>query len=129
MKVADAEEAIRLANDSRYGLSATVWSRDAERALAVARRLEAGSVNVNDVFANLFSFPVPHSGWKESGLGERLGGAEGVRKYCRAQAITETRVAPRSELLWYPYTARKGRLSGRIVRFLTARDRRRRFGR
>jgi len=87
-------------------------------------------VNVNDMFANLFSFPVPHSGWKQSGLGARLGGAAGVRKYCRVQALTETRFRPpRSELLWFPYTARKSRLVLGLVRFLVARDVRRRFGR
>lgn len=129
MKVADAEEAIRLANDSPYGLSATVWTRDAARGLQIARRLEAGSVNVNDTFANLFTLPVPHSGWKQSGIGARLGGANGVRKYCRAQSITQARVTPRSELLWFPYTPRRGRLVTRLVRLLAARDIHRRFGR
>jgi betaine-aldehyde dehydrogenase len=127
--VADADEAVRLANDSPYGLSATVWTRDASRAREIARRLEVGSVNVNDVFTNIFTFPVPHSGWKQSGIGARLGGPAGIRKYCRAQALTETRVAPHSELLWYPYTARKGSIARRILRFLTARDVRRRLAR
>jgi acyl-CoA reductase-like NAD-dependent aldehyde dehydrogenase len=129
MKVADADEAIRLANDSPYGLSATVWTRDAALARSIATRLEAGSVNVNDVFANIFAFPLPHSGWKQSGIGARLGGATGMRKYCRVQAVTETRFAPRSELLWFPYTAHKGRFAARLVRFLTARDLPRRLGR
>jgi betaine-aldehyde dehydrogenase len=129
MKVADADEAVRLANDSPYGLSATVWTRDASRAREIARRLEVGSVNVNDVFTNIFTFPVPHSGWKQSGIGARLGGPAGIRKYCRAQALTETRVAPHSELLWYPYTAHKGSIARRILRFLTARDVRRRLAR
>jgi len=129
MKVTDPEEAIRLANDSPYGLSATVWTRDPARGREIARRLDVGSVNVNDVFANLLSFPVPQSGWKQSGIGARFGGPYGIRKYCRAQSITETRIAPRSELLWYPYTARKGWLAARLVRFLNARDLRRRLGR
>lgn len=127
MAVSGEEEAIRLANDSRYGLSASVWTADAARGRRVARRLEAGSVNVNDVFANLFTFPVPHAGWKQSGLGARLGGAYAVRKYCRTQAVTETRIAPRAELLWYPYTARKGRFAAALLRLLNARDRRRRL--
>jgi acyl-CoA reductase-like NAD-dependent aldehyde dehydrogenase len=127
MSVRDAEEAITLANDSPYGLSASVWTRDAARGRELARRLEVGSVNVNDMFTNLFTFPVPHAGWKNSGIGARLGGSAAIRKYCRTQALTETRLAPRSELLWYPYTARKGRLSRRVLRLLNARDRRRRF--
>lgn len=115
MRVTDADEAVRLANDSRYGLSATVWTRDRRRGREIAQRIEAGSVNVNDVFTNLFVFGVPHSGWKQSGIGARLGGAYCMLKYCRAQAITETRLAPKSELLWYPYSPSKGRLVDRLM--------------
>jgi acyl-CoA reductase-like NAD-dependent aldehyde dehydrogenase len=128
MRVADAAEAIRLANDSPYGLSASIWTRGRERGREIARRLDVGSVNVNDVVANIFSFPVPHAGWKDSGIGGRLGGPAALQKYCRTQAVVETRLAPRSELLWYPYTARRSRLMSRILRFLNARDRRRRVG-
>jgi acyl-CoA reductase-like NAD-dependent aldehyde dehydrogenase len=129
MNVQDVEEAIRLANDSSYGLSASVWTRDRDRGEQIARRLEVGAVNVNDMFANAVAFPVPQGGWKESGVGARLGGAHGIRKYCRPQAITATRLAPRSELLWYPYTARKGKLALRLTRFLLARDWGRHLGR
>jgi betaine-aldehyde dehydrogenase len=129
MKVRDADEAIRLANDSSYGLSASIWTRDRARGERLARRMEVGAVNVNDVFTNVFAFPVPQAGWKQSGVGARLGGAHGVRKYCRPQAITATRLTPTSELLWYPYTARKGKLVLCLTRFLLARDWGRRLGR
>ncbi len=129
MKVRDTEEAIRLANDSSYGLSASVWTRDRDSGERIARRLEVGAVNVNDMFTNVFTFPVPQGGWKESGVGARLGGAHGIRKYCRTQAVTATRLTPRSELLWYPYTARKRKLALRLTRFLLARDWARRLGR
>jgi acyl-CoA reductase-like NAD-dependent aldehyde dehydrogenase len=128
MKVRDVEEAIRLANDSSYGLSASVWTRDRDHGERIARRLEVGAVNVNDMFTNVLTFPVPQGGWKESGVGARLGGAHGVRKYCRPQAITATRLTPRSELLWYPYTGRKGKLALGLARFLIARDWARRLG-
>jgi acyl-CoA reductase-like NAD-dependent aldehyde dehydrogenase len=129
MKVEDLEEAIRLANDSSYGLSATVWTRDRARGEQIARRLEVGAVNVNDMFVNVFGIRLPQGGWKESGVGARLGGAHGIRKYCRPQAITATRLAPRSELLWYPYTALKSKVFLSVIRLLLARDWGRRFGR
>jgi acyl-CoA reductase-like NAD-dependent aldehyde dehydrogenase len=129
MKVQDLEEAIRLANDTSYGLSATVWTRDRARGEQIARRLDVGAVNVNDMFVNVFGIRLPQGGWKESGVGARLGGAHGIRKYCRPQAITATRLAPRSELLWYPYSALKSKLFLRVIRLLLGRDWDRRLGR
>lgn len=128
VKVADEEEAIRLANDSTYGLSATVWTGDHTRGERVARRLEAGAVNINDVMANGFSFALPMPGWKHSGIGSRNGGRDGLLKYCRPQAITTPRVPTQSrELLWYPYSRRRFRAAMGVVRAAAARGRRR-FG-
>lgn len=108
MKVADEAEAIRLANDSMYGLSATVWSRDKDRAERVARRLDTGAVNINDVLANGFASEVPMGGWKQSGIGARGGGAHGIRKYCRPQAITSPLIPTlSSEPMWYPASRRR----------------------
>ncbi|SNR37234.1 betaine-aldehyde dehydrogenase [Haloechinothrix alba] len=127
MRVTGADEAVRLANDTAYGLSASVWTRDTERGRRVAERLEAGAVNINDVFANLFTLPLPQAGWKQSGIGARLGGAQGIRKYTRSQAVVTARVAPRAEPQWYPYSPLKGRIVRRLTRLLTARDLRRRL--
>lgn len=126
MKVSDEEEAVRLANDSPYGLSATVWSKG--RGEQVARRLEAGAVNVNDMFTNLFTLPLPQAGWKQSGIGARNGGAYGIRKYCRPQAIVEAKQTPKKELQWYPYSPRKMKILARVTRLMMARDLRRRLG-
>jgi acyl-CoA reductase-like NAD-dependent aldehyde dehydrogenase len=117
VKVADEDEAIRLANDSRYGLSAKVWTSDPARGERVARRIEAGAVNINDAMANGFQFGLPMPGWKDSGVGARNGGAEGILKYCRAQAITTPRIPTQAnEPLWYPYSRRKFRFGMGLMR-------------
>ncbi len=92
MKVGSVDEAIRLANDSPYGLSASVFSGDIDRAKEVALHLDCGAVNINDVVANLMCTTAPMGGWKESGIGARFGGAEGMRKYCRIETLVEPRI-------------------------------------
>jgi acyl-CoA reductase-like NAD-dependent aldehyde dehydrogenase len=127
-KVADEDEAIRLANDSRFGLSATVWTRDNERGMQVARQLEVGAVNINDVLSNTFHLTLPMGGWKESGVGARAGGPHGIRKYCRQQAITEPRLPTQaSELNWYPTSRRKAKIGQAVLRATAGRGLRR-FG-
>ncbi|GAB2661340.1 aldehyde dehydrogenase family protein [Nocardia goodfellowii] len=126
MKVADEDEAVRLANDSIYGLSATVWTGDKQRGEKVARRLEAGAVNVNDSFANMFSFALPMGGWKQSGIGARWGGAAGIRKYCRQQAITVPRLPmQKSEVTWFPASKIKTRALITLLQGMAARGKRR----
>ncbi|MBI5340046.1 MAG: aldehyde dehydrogenase family protein [Mycolicibacterium rufum] len=94
MKVTSVEEAVRLANDSPYGLSAAVFSRDIERAKKIALQLDCGGVNINDVISNLMCTTAPMGGWKTSGIGARFGGPEGLRKYCRIETV----VAPRTNI-------------------------------
>ena len=88
MRVPDAETALRIANESPLGLSGSVWSRDVARARALARRLEAGSVCVNDVLVNYFCVEAPLGGVKGSGIGLRHG-PEGLRQFCRLETIVE----------------------------------------
>lgn len=128
MRVADEDEAVRLANDSPYGLSASVWTGDAERALRVSARIEAGAVNLNNALVNLFQFAIPQGGWKQSGIGSRFGGAAGVLKFCRTQAVVADRVTMR-EPYWLPNSPRKGRLIARGARLLGANDWRRKLRR
>jgi len=94
MKVGSVEEAIRLANDSEYGLSGSVFSRDFDRAKEVALQLDCGAVNINDVITNLMCTTAPMGGWKTSGIGARFGGADGLRKFCRVETV----VGPRTNV-------------------------------
>jgi acyl-CoA reductase-like NAD-dependent aldehyde dehydrogenase len=124
MKVADADEAVRLANDSEYGLAASVWSGDAGRGEAVARRIEAGAVCVNDAQLNYLALELPMGGWKSSGLGARHG-ADGIRKYCRRQSLLVTRFAPPPrDIHFYPFRARSTKLISGAIRVLYGRGRR-----
>jgi acyl-CoA reductase-like NAD-dependent aldehyde dehydrogenase len=78
------DDAVRVANDSRYGLSGGVWTADDDRGLAIARRLRTGSVAVNGSYP---PYPlVPFGGLKESGLGRELG-PEGLQSYLEPRSI------------------------------------------
>jgi aldehyde dehydrogenase (NAD+) len=79
----DEEQAVRLANDSQYGLSGGVWSRSADRAQAVARRLRTGHVSINGATLNLWA---PFGGRKLSGLGRELG-RYGLEEYFNVKSI------------------------------------------
>jgi len=123
MKVADADEGVRLANDTPYGLQASVWTRDAAKGERLARRIEAGAVTVNDAQVNYVALELPMGGWKASGLGGRHG-ADGIRKYTKSQALVITRFAPKRDLHMLPYSARKTKLMEWIIRVLYGRGRR-----
>lgn len=88
----DVEEAIALANDSPYGLNASVWGRDGARARAVAARVRAGTVNVNDAFGAAWgSLDAPMGGMGDSGVGRRHG-ADGILKYTESQTVAQQRL-------------------------------------
>jgi len=123
MKVADADEAVRLANDSPYGLGSSVFTRDTARGEAIARRLEAGAANVNDAMINYTVLELPMGGAKASGLGSRHG-AGGIRKYCSQQAIVVTRLAMKKELFMYPYKSRTSRLLAGLFKVMYGRGKR-----
>jgi acyl-CoA reductase-like NAD-dependent aldehyde dehydrogenase len=84
MKFSDEAEAVRIANDSRYGLNAFVQTNDLERAHRVARQLESGSVWIN-TFSDI-SPQGPYGGYKQSGFG-RTGGLEGLHEFLQTKNI------------------------------------------
>ena len=90
MKVASAEEAVRIANDCDYGLNASVFSRNRAAAGALAQQLVAGGVNINDALLGAAIPSVPFGGEKWSGFG-RVHGPEGLREFSRVKAVVEDR--------------------------------------
>jgi succinate-semialdehyde dehydrogenase/glutarate-semialdehyde dehydrogenase len=88
-EIDDVEEAIRRANDSEYGLNASIWTEDSELAHEIAPRIECGTVNVNEGYACAYgAVDAPMGGMKNSGIGRRHG-EEGIRKYTESQTVAE----------------------------------------
>jgi len=92
-KVADLDEGVRLANDSRYGLGGTIFSGNKKAAMAAARALHSGMTAINSVVAFAGVPALPFGGSGDSGFG-RIHGADGLREFARPKAITRQRMKP-----------------------------------
>jgi succinate-semialdehyde dehydrogenase/glutarate-semialdehyde dehydrogenase len=91
--VSGDDEAVAVANDTPYGLNASVWVRDTRRGRAIARRIKAGTVNVDEGYIAAWATPgAPMGGMRDSGLGRRHG-VEGLLKYTEPQTIGVQRLA------------------------------------
>jgi succinate-semialdehyde dehydrogenase/glutarate-semialdehyde dehydrogenase len=92
-RVIDDDEAVARANESDYGLNASVWTSDPDRGRRVASKIRCGTVNVNEGFAATFgSIDAPMGGMKNSGLGRRQG-RDGIRRFVDVQSVaTQTGV-------------------------------------
>ena len=95
--VADLAEGVRLANASRYGLGASVFSKNKKAAMRAARSLRTGMASVNSALTVLSVPSLPFGGVGESGFG-RIHGADGLREFARAQSITRQRMKPTADL-------------------------------
>ena len=110
MRVRSAKEAVRLANDSSFGLDSSVFAGDPDHGEQIARQVESGGAVVNDVLSNYFATEIPLGGIKESGVGARHG-ALGIRKFCRQQNLVIARFAPfNKEIYYFPYSKMTARL-------------------
>ena len=104
MTFIDEEEAIRLANDSEFGLTASVWTRDIARGKRLAERIEAGSVCINEVLYTHGIAQTPWGGFKNSGRG-RTHGIEGLMELVQPQHIHVNRLSLLPAAWWMPYTS------------------------
>jgi succinate-semialdehyde dehydrogenase/glutarate-semialdehyde dehydrogenase len=100
--VRDAEEAVRLANDSSFALAASVWTGNTARGEAIARRLRAGAVMVNDAISYFGIAEAPHGGCRASGWG-RTHGKAGILEMVQTKYIDVDRLPRREKAWWYRY--------------------------
>ena len=96
-KFRDENEAVLLANNSKYGLAGAVWSKDHARAKKIASQLEAGTVWINEY--HLLNPGMPFGGFKESGIGREMG-TEGIMSYLEVRHIWESDCDERSKKVW-----------------------------
>jgi succinate-semialdehyde dehydrogenase/glutarate-semialdehyde dehydrogenase len=96
------DEAVALANDCAYGLAASIWTGDRDRGEALARRLEAGTVMINDVVSCFGISEAPHGGVKASGLG-RTHGRFGLEEMVRLKYLDSDRLTGIRKPWWYGY--------------------------
>jgi succinate-semialdehyde dehydrogenase/glutarate-semialdehyde dehydrogenase len=101
MAVESLDEAIRLANETEYGLTASGWTRSRETARRLQRELQAGVVTINDGLSSFGEPTAPWGGVKHSGIG-RTHGRLGLREMVRPKYVTDDR-SEGPELWWYPY--------------------------
>lgn len=118
MVVDSLEEAIRLANDSAYGLTASGWTRSAQTAERLQRELWAGVVSINDHSSSFADPQAPWGGVKCSGIG-RIHGSAGLRELVQPKYVSRDS-GRGAELWWYPYDASYRRLMAGAARALYA---------
>jgi acyl-CoA reductase-like NAD-dependent aldehyde dehydrogenase len=112
MKFTTEEEVVRLANDSLYGLNASVWTTDKEKALRVSRAIITGGVSVNNALMVQANFNLPYGGVKQSGYG-RYHGPYGLHTFSNIKAVINEKGKKPKDINWYPFRADK------YQRFLT----------
>lgn len=105
IKFKDDDEAVRISNDSEFGLAAGIWSTNDERALALAKRLRTGTVWINEY--HLLADRAPFGGYKQSGVGREFG-IDGLKEYTEAKHIHIDEIKDVSKKFWYGTVVPKG---------------------
>lgn len=113
---ASEEEALALANQSPFALSASVWTRNRARARRIAARISAGSCSINDVIRVIANPRAAFGGNRHSGHG-RYHGPEGLRAFSRVRTIMQASDRRVREINWFPFSGRTGRLLAGLLRF------------
>jgi acyl-CoA reductase-like NAD-dependent aldehyde dehydrogenase len=93
------EDAVRLANDSIFGLAASVWTNNRQRGEALAARIKAGTIMLNDMISCFGIAEAPHGGFKQSGIG-RTHGELGLEEMVRVKYV-DTDLMPRMKKIWW----------------------------
>jgi acyl-CoA reductase-like NAD-dependent aldehyde dehydrogenase len=122
------EEAVKLANDSKYGLNSSVWTSDHAKADRVSARLVTGAVVINDVLVSVANHSVPFGGAKQSGIG-RYHGENGLRIFCHEKAVVKDSGKRKTEIQWYPYKGKYELFLSLFQEYFSGRTNWARFGR
>ncbi|MBM4388944.1 MAG: aldehyde dehydrogenase family protein, partial [Deltaproteobacteria bacterium] len=100
IKYNTVDEAIKMANDSIYGLGGAVWSKDIPKAIEIAKKIRTGTVWINDF--HLINALAPFGGYKQSGVGRELG-VYGLKEYTQVKHIHVDLALPREKKFWFQY--------------------------
>jgi succinate-semialdehyde dehydrogenase/glutarate-semialdehyde dehydrogenase len=122
MKVRDMDEALSLANDSKLGLTGSVWSKDRKKAEKLGRRIQAGVITINDHLMSHGLAETPWGGFKSSGIG-RTHGAIGFDEMTQAQVIVHDMLPfARQNIWWYPHSRKVYQGISGCIQFLYAKS-------